>query len=89
MAVGNTAKEMLGRTPGSIQAIRPLKHGVISDFEHSLNKMAKHGTTSTGAQASYHEADAELKNAESQCASILETTELVKGAVKAAQARAS
>jgi rod shape-determining protein MreB and related proteins len=32
-AVGFAAKEMLGRTPGSIQAIRPLKDGVISDFE--------------------------------------------------------
>jgi rod shape-determining protein MreB len=27
------AKEMLGKTPGSITAIRPLKDGVISDFE--------------------------------------------------------
>tara|TARA_Y100001933_G_scaffold265072_1_gene334984 strand:+ start:25804 stop:26856 length:1053 start_codon:yes stop_codon:yes gene_type:complete len=32
-AVGWVAKEMLGRTPGSISAIRPLKDGVISDFE--------------------------------------------------------
>jgi rod shape-determining protein MreB len=32
-AVGLTAKEMLGKTPGSITAIRPLKDGVISDFE--------------------------------------------------------
>ncbi|MET0259578.1 MAG: rod shape-determining protein, partial [Gaiellaceae bacterium] len=32
-AVGWAAKEMLGKTPGSIQAIRPLKDGVISDFE--------------------------------------------------------
>lgn len=32
-AVGWTAKEMLGKTPGSISAIRPLKDGVISDFE--------------------------------------------------------
>jgi rod shape-determining protein MreB and related proteins len=32
-AVGWMAKEMLGKTPGSIQAIRPLKDGVISDFE--------------------------------------------------------
>jgi rod shape-determining protein MreB len=32
-AVGLVAKEMLGKTPGSIQAIRPLKDGVISDFE--------------------------------------------------------
>ena len=32
-AVGVVAKEMLGKTPGSITAIRPLKDGVISDFE--------------------------------------------------------
>ena len=32
-AVGLVAREMLGKTPGSITAIRPLKDGVISDFE--------------------------------------------------------
>src|SRR6476659_6206320 len=32
-AVGLEAKRMLGRTPGTIQAIRPLKDGVIADFE--------------------------------------------------------
>ena len=32
-AVGQVAKEMLGKTPGSIEAIRPLKDGVIADFE--------------------------------------------------------
>ena len=32
-AVGNDAKEMLGRTPGSITAIRPMKEGVIADFD--------------------------------------------------------
>ena len=32
-AVGRVAKEMLGKTPGSIEAVRPLKDGVISDFE--------------------------------------------------------
>jgi rod shape-determining protein MreB len=32
-AVGIVAKEMLGRTPGSISAIRPLKDGVIADFD--------------------------------------------------------
>jgi len=32
-AVGLVAKEMLGRTPGSITAIRPLKDGVIADFD--------------------------------------------------------
>ena len=33
LAVGNEAKEMLGRTPASIVATRPLKDGVITDFE--------------------------------------------------------
>ncbi|MCF7874986.1 MAG: rod shape-determining protein [Candidatus Omnitrophica bacterium] len=33
MAVGEEAKQMLGRTPGSIIAIRPLKDGVIADFD--------------------------------------------------------
>jgi rod shape-determining protein MreB len=32
-AVGKEAKSMLGRTPGSIRAVRPLKEGVIADFE--------------------------------------------------------
>lgn len=32
LAVGNEAKEMLGRTPGNIQATRPLKDGVIADY---------------------------------------------------------
>lgn len=32
-AVGNEAKNMIGRTPGNIVAIRPLKDGVIADFE--------------------------------------------------------
>ena len=32
-AVGNDAKLMLGRTPGHITAIRPLKDGVIADFD--------------------------------------------------------
>jgi len=33
LAVGNEAKAMLGRTPGNIAAIRPLKDGVIADFD--------------------------------------------------------
>ncbi len=33
LAVGEEAKQMLGRTPGNIQAIRPLRDGVIADFE--------------------------------------------------------
>ena len=33
LAVGNEAKDMVGKTPGAIVAIRPLKNGVIADFE--------------------------------------------------------
>ncbi len=33
LAVGKEAKEMLGRTPGNIKAVRPLRDGVIADFE--------------------------------------------------------
>ncbi len=33
IAVGEAAREMLGRTPGKIKAIRPMKDGVIADFE--------------------------------------------------------
>ena len=33
IAVGTEANEMLGRTPGKIKAIRPMKDGVIADFE--------------------------------------------------------
>lgn len=33
LAVGSEAREMLGRTPGSVVAIRPMKDGVIADFE--------------------------------------------------------
>lgn len=33
LAVGSKAREMLGRTPGKVEAIRPMKDGVIADFE--------------------------------------------------------
>ena len=33
LAVGNEAKEMIGRTPGNIVALRPMKDGVIADFD--------------------------------------------------------
>ena len=33
LAVGEEAQQMLGRTPGNIIAIRPLREGVISDYE--------------------------------------------------------
>jgi rod shape-determining protein MreB and related proteins len=50
-AVGRDAKEMLGRTPGSIVAIRPMKDGVIANFEvtermlQHFIRQAHHGKT--------------------------------------------
>ncbi|MCH7931587.1 MAG: rod shape-determining protein [Proteobacteria bacterium] len=41
LAVGEEAKQMLGRTPGNIEAIRPLRDGVIADFEVA-EEMIKH-----------------------------------------------
>ena len=41
IAVGEEAKQMLGRTPGNISAIRPLRDGVIADFEVA-EEMIKH-----------------------------------------------
>jgi rod shape-determining protein MreB len=41
IAIGQEAKRMLGRTPGDIIAIRPLRDGVIADFE-TTEKMIKH-----------------------------------------------
>lgn len=50
IAVGQDAKNMLGRTPGSIEAIRPMKDGVIADFkvtekmlQHFIRKVLKTG----------------------------------------------
>src|SRR3979490_2246723 len=40
-AVAKEAKQMLGRTPGKVQAIRPLRDGVIADFEVA-EEMIKH-----------------------------------------------
>ncbi|HCP18318.1 MAG TPA: rod shape-determining protein, partial [Alphaproteobacteria bacterium] len=41
LAVGDEAKEMLGKTPGNIRAIRPMADGVIADFEVA-EEMIKH-----------------------------------------------
>lgn len=40
VAVGKEAKVMLGKTPGHVRAIRPLQHGVISDFEVTQEMLA-------------------------------------------------
>src|SRR5260370_18930884 len=41
LAVGSEARRMLGRTPADIVAMRPLRHGVIADFEHT-EQMIRH-----------------------------------------------
>lgn len=41
LAVGDDAKQMLGRTPGNIKAVRPMRDGVIADFEVA-EEMIKH-----------------------------------------------
>jgi rod shape-determining protein MreB len=41
LAVGNEAKQMVGRTPGNIAAIRPMKDGVIADFD-ATEAMLRH-----------------------------------------------
>lgn len=41
LAVGDEAKQMIGRTPGNIVAIRPLKDGVIADFDVTQTMMRK------------------------------------------------
>lgn len=51
LAVGNAAKRMIGRTPGSIVAIRPLKDGVIADYdvtEQMLRHIIKRAASSAG-----------------------------------------
>jgi rod shape-determining protein MreB len=40
LAIGSAAKEMMGRTPGGIDAIRPLRDGVIADFDISERLIA-------------------------------------------------
>lgn len=39
IAIGTEAKKMLGKTPGSISAIKPLEHGVISDFDAAVSML--------------------------------------------------
>lgn len=52
LAVGEDARKMVGRTPGNIVAIRPLKDGVIADFEIT-EKMLKHFIARIGGKHWY------------------------------------
>jgi len=49
LAVGDEAKRMLGRTPGNIVAVRPLKDGVIADFEMT-ESMLRHLITKVNSR---------------------------------------
>ncbi len=51
MAVGNKAKEMIGRTPSNIVAIRPLKDGVISDFNITQKMLKYFISTALGSES--------------------------------------
>jgi rod shape-determining protein MreB and related proteins len=52
LAVGAEAKKMLGRTPGNIVAIRPMKDGVIADFEIA-EKMLRHFITTAHNRSAF------------------------------------
>ena len=47
-SVGHEAKAVIGRTPGSIVAVRPLKDGVIADFQVTANMLAHFIKTACG-----------------------------------------
>lgn len=56
LAVGSQAKEMIGRTPGSIVAVRPLKDGVIADFKITA-KMLQHFIKKGGKARNFQQAE--------------------------------
>jgi rod shape-determining protein MreB len=51
-AVGNEAKAMLGRAPGTVQVVRPLRHGVIADFDRT-QKMFRYFINKTRSRWSF------------------------------------
>jgi len=53
LAVGNEAKNMLGRTPGNIVAIRPMRDGVIADFDITAAMLKHFILCVVGASADY------------------------------------
>jgi len=53
-AVGRDAKEMLGRTPGNIVAIRPMKDGVIADFKVAERMLSHFITRAHGRKMMVH-----------------------------------
>ncbi len=74
-AVGLEAKRMLGRTPGTISAIRPLKDGVIADFDvteqmlrHFIQKVHQH-RFSAAARLKSPSSHSAASSSRSRCAS--------------------
>ena len=54
LAVGTQAKDMLGRTPGSIIAVRPLRDGVIADFDITATMLERFISTTTHSGVFIH-----------------------------------
>ena len=52
LAVGHEAKEMVGKTPGDIEAIRPMRDGVIADFDMT-EKMIRYFIEKTHRRKSF------------------------------------
>ncbi|MBU3216587.1 rod shape-determining protein [Clostridium estertheticum] len=82
LAVGEEAKQMIGRTPGNIVAIRPMKDGVIADFDitekmlrHFINKVSPKGFTSPRIVVGYPSGVTEVEK------------RAIEGATKSAGAR--
>ncbi|QBO35484.1 rod shape-determining protein [Periweissella cryptocerci] len=50
VAVGEAAREMIGRTPGSIKAIRPMRDGVIADYDTTVAMLKYYLTKALGAR---------------------------------------
>jgi len=103
MAVGVEAKAMLGKTPGNIAAIRPLRNGVIADFDVTEKKdletnnatlnaaIVKIETTLGGISAARDKSDADAKKAtaaQTAAETARRTAELAQQSAEEAQAAA-
>ncbi|MGD6968965.1 rod shape-determining protein [Rossellomorea vietnamensis] len=53
VAVGNDAKNMIGRTPGNVVALRPMKDGVIADYETTATMMKYYIRQATNGRGSF------------------------------------
>ena len=78
VAVGREAKEMLGRTPGNVVAIKPMKDGVIADFKVTEKML----TYALGRGIEYYDEPAVRKILREDAASGYRWSTLILGIVK-------